>query len=58
MQSHRVIAGVLAGLVAMPASFVGHAIRVGDHTQALKLLPAVLAVIVICAAIMQPRRDS
>jgi hypothetical protein len=57
MQSNRVVAGVLAALVAMPASFVGHAIRVGDHTLALKLVPAVLAVIVISAAIMQQRRQ-
>lgn len=58
VQSNRVMAGVLAGLVAMPSSLLGHLVRVGDHTRALQLLPFTLAVILIAAAIMQQRQKS
>jgi hypothetical protein len=57
MQSKRVVVGVLAGLVAMPASLMGHLVRVGDHSLALKLVPALLAVILLAAAIVQQHQD-
>jgi hypothetical protein len=58
MQSSRVMAGVLAALVAMPASFAGHLVRTGNDALALKLVPATLIVILLSAAIMRERDRS
>lgn len=58
VQSNRVMAGILAGLVAMPSSLLGHLVRVGDHARALQVFPLTVAVILIAAAIMHQRQRS
>jgi hypothetical protein len=58
MQSSRVMAGVLAGLISMPSAFAGHLLRSGNYTLAWKLLPAIVLVILISAAIMRERKHS
>jgi hypothetical protein len=58
MQSSRVVAGILAALVAMPATFTGHLLRTGNTELALRLAPAIMIVVLISAAIMSARKPS